>query len=79
MDERLDLDAERLLSGWVAARHDLSAQLDELTAVGPHAEQQVARQLWLLDDLQEQEYAAWIAYRSYVLRGAPDRQPPRLP
>ena len=73
MDDELDRDAVRLLSAWLAARRELTAHLDLLTAFGPHAAQQVARNLGLVDDLQERVYAAWSAYRAYVLRTAADR------
>ena len=80
MDERLDLDAVRLLSAWLSARRDLTAHLELLTAFGPHAAEQVARNLWLVDDLQEKAYVAWIAYRSYVLHQAGNSTPrPREP
>ena len=75
MDDQLDLDAVRLLSAWMSARRDLTAHLEVLTAFGPHAAEQVARNVWLIDDLQERAYVAWIAYRSYVLRNAGDNAP----
>jgi len=75
MDERLDLDAVRLLSLWMSARADLTAHLDLLTAFGPYAAEQVARNLALIDGLQETSHRSWLAYRNHVLsqtgEGAP--------
>jgi len=67
VDDRLDLDAVRLLSVWMSARTDLTNHLDLLTAFGPYAAEQVARNLWLVDGLQEKSHDAWLAYRDYVL------------
>lgn len=68
MDDALDLDAVRLLSAWMSARRDLSAHLDLLTAFGPSATEQVARNLRLVDELHSKDHEAWLAYRSHVLR-----------
>ena len=70
MDDALDLDAVRLLSTWLAARRDLTAHLDLLTAFGPSATDQVASNLRLVDDLQGKDQAAWVSYRNHVLRRA---------
>ncbi len=70
MDGPLDLDAVRLLSAWMQARRDLSAHLDLLTAFGPSATEQVARNLALVDDLHGKDHAAWLAYRGHVQRRA---------
>ena len=72
MDDALDLDAVRLLSSWLAARRDLSAHLDLLTAFGPSATDQVARNLRLVDDLQGKDQSAWLAYRNHLLKRATD-------
>ena len=68
VDEHLDLDAVRLLSTFMSACRDLSAHLDLLTAFGPNATDQVARNLWLVDELQERVQAAWLDYREHVRR-----------
>lgn len=68
MEDPLDLDAVRLLSTWLSARRDLSAHLDLLTSFGPSATDQVARNLWLIDDLQNRAHEAWAAYRDHVVR-----------
>lgn len=69
----MDVDAVRLLSVWLSARRDLAAHLDVLTAFGPSATEQVARNLWLIDDLQQRGSDAWLAYRGHVLRRAAER------
>jgi hypothetical protein len=68
MEEPLDLDAVRLLSAWMQVRRDLSAHLDLLTAFGPSATDQVARNLALVDGLHAKDHDAWLAYREHVLR-----------
>jgi hypothetical protein len=72
MDDALDLDAVRLLSAWLSARRDLSAHLDLLTAFGPNAPAQVARNLRLVDGLQGKDHTAWLAYRNHVLQRSVD-------
>ncbi len=68
MGEPLDLDAVRLLSGWLSARRDLTAHLEVLTAFGPSATEQVARNLRLVDELHSRDHSAWLAYREHVQR-----------
>ena len=68
MDGALDLDAVRLLSLWLSARRDLTAHLDLLTAFGPNAADQVARNLALVDDLHARDHDAWLAFRAHVQR-----------
>jgi len=75
MEQRLDLDAVRLLSKWLSARGEVTAHLDLLTAFGPNAAEQVARNLALVERLQEQSHAAWRAYRDYVLSQTGERAP----
>ena len=75
MEQRLDLDAVRLLSLWLSARGEVTAHLDLLTAFGPNAAEQVARNIALLDSLQEQSHAAWRDYRAYVLSQAGEGAP----
>ncbi len=70
MDDALDLDAVRLLSLWLSARRDVTAHLELLTAFGPSATEQVARNLLLVDELQAKDREAWVAYREHVLRRA---------
>lgn len=74
MDDALDLDAVRLLSTWMAARRDLTAHLDLLTAFGPSATDQVSRNLRLIDDLQGKDQAAWSSCRDHMVRRATDAQ-----
>lgn len=68
MDDALDLDAVRLLSVWLAARRELTAHLDLLTAFGPSATEQVSRNLALVDELHTRDHEAWLAYRRHVER-----------
>lgn len=70
MEQPIDLDAVRLLSSWMSARRDLTAHLDLLTAFGPNASEQVARNLALVQRLTDREHDAWTAYRTYVLRSS---------
>ncbi|HEU0101520.1 MAG TPA: hypothetical protein VFR07_04310 [Mycobacteriales bacterium] len=72
MDDALDLDAVRLLSAWLSARRDLSAHLDLLTAFGPSAAEQLARNLRLVDELHGKDHSTWLAYRNHVLRRSTD-------
>lgn len=66
----LDLDAVRLLSVWLSARRDLQAHLDLLTAFGPSAAEQVARNLRLVGELHDRDHDAWLAYKEHVQRRA---------
>jgi hypothetical protein len=68
VDDALDLDAVRLLSLWLSARRDLTAHLDLLTAFGPSATEQVARNLQLVDQLHSRDHDAWLDYRRHVQR-----------
>lgn len=68
MDEPRDLDAIRLLSAWMSAKRDVQAHLDLLTAYGPHAEPQIARNLGLLEGLEQHAGLAFERYREHVLR-----------
>ena len=66
MDDALDLDAVRLLSVWLSARRELTAHLDLLTAFGPSATEQVARNLALVDSLHARDHEAWLDYRRHL-------------
>lgn len=64
----MDRDAIRLLSAWMSARRDVQAHLELLTAFGPHAEAQIARNIALIEQLEAHTRLAFHHYRDHVLR-----------
>jgi hypothetical protein len=76
----LDLDAVRLLSLWFQARRELQAHLELFTAFGPSATEQIARNLSLVERLEEEAHARFLAFRNHLDRfqgkGSPYPQEP---
>jgi hypothetical protein len=71
----LDLDAVRLLSLWFQARRDLQAHLELFTAFGPSATEQISRNLGLVERLEDEAHARFLAFREHLSTSHGERPP----